>query len=193
MPFLPEKQIFTVGHSTRTLEELLALLQRHEIGCLFDVRTAPKSRRMPHFSKDSLAGTLPERRIAYIHEPRLGGWRRPVAGSPNTGWRTRGFQGYADHMASAEFEAALENVMEIAADRRSAIMCAEALWWRCHRMLISDALTTKGWQVLHIGAGEAPQEHRLTPFATVVDGRLNYPPAQGSLLERRGVSRGRAE
>jgi uncharacterized protein (DUF488 family) len=181
MSLLPENEIFTVGHSTRSLAEFLTLLREHCIGCLIDVRTAPKSRRMPHFAKASLAEALPGQQIAYIHEPALGGWRRPVSGSPNTGWRNKGFQGYADHMSTPEFEAALERVMEIATDRRTAIMCAEALWWRCHRMLISDVLTVKGWRVLHIGAGTSSVPHRLTSFAMVTDGRLSYPPAQQSL------------
>jgi uncharacterized protein (DUF488 family) len=193
MSFLPEKQIFTVGHSTRALEEFLTLLRQHAIGCLIDVRTAPRSRRMPHFAKASLAAALPERQIEYIHEPRLGGWRRPVPGSPNTGWRNKGFQGYADHMATPEFETALGQVMEIAAGRSSSIMCAEALWWQCHRMLISDALTVRGWRVLHIGAGDGPEVHKVTSFAVVAGVRLSYPAPQGSLLETGLVSRERAE
>jgi uncharacterized protein (DUF488 family) len=183
MPGLPDKQIFTIGHSRRSLDELVRLLQQPGIDCLIDVRAFPKSRRMPHFAKESLAEALPEQGIEYVHEPRLGGRRRPVAGSPNTGWWSMSFQGYADHMRTSEFESALSEVIERAAATRSAIMCAEAVWWRCHRMLISDALTVKGWHVLHIGVGDVPQDHRLTPFAVVTDERLSYPAPQGSLLE----------
>jgi uncharacterized protein (DUF488 family) len=187
MSVLPEKEIFTVGHSTRSLEEFLTLLHEYRIGCLIDVRTAPKSRRQPHFAKQSLAATLPAQRIAYVHEPALGGWRQPVPGSRNTGWRNKSFQGYADHMASNDFETALGRVIKTAVERCSAIMCAEALWWHCHRMLISDALTVRAWRVLHIGAGRGPDPHRLTSFALVEGGRLTYPAAQGSLpLEKSG-------
>jgi uncharacterized protein (DUF488 family) len=178
---LPEKEIFTVGHSTRTWEEFVGLLREHEIGCLIDVRIAPTSRRMPHFGKQWMESNLPGQGITYVHEPGLGGRRRPAAGSTNTGWHNRSFQAYADHMATAEFAQALDRVMGAAERRRTAIMCAEAVWWRCHRMLISDALTVRGWRVLHIGTAPSPQPHRLTPFAVVAGEDLSYPPAQGSL------------
>jgi uncharacterized protein (DUF488 family) len=178
---LPEKQIFTVGHSTRGFDELVMLLQKYEIGHLIDVRTSPKSRRMPHFARDSLAKALPGEGIAYLHLGELGGWRRPLPGSHNRGWRSKSFQGYADHMTTPEFGSALERVMRIAAEQRAALMCAEALWWRCHRMLISDALTVRGWDVMHVGAGPEPEKHRLTSFAIVEGERLTYPPAQGKL------------
>jgi uncharacterized protein (DUF488 family) len=182
MSVLPEKQIFTVGHSTRTLEEFLDLLRDHRIGCLIDVRTAPRSRRRPHFSKEYLEEALPPKGITYLHEPDLGGWRRPVRDSPNTGWKNKSFQGYADYMAMPRFESALGRVTEAGARGRVAIMCAEAVWWRCHRMLISDALTVRGWRVLHIGVGVAPQAHRLTTFAVASSERVTYPAPQGSLL-----------
>jgi uncharacterized protein (DUF488 family) len=178
---LPAEEIFTVGHSTRTWGEFVELLQEYEIACLVDVRIAPSSRRMPHFGKEWMERRLPTHRIAYIHETGLGGRRRPVGGSPNTGWRNRSFQAYADHMRTAEFTDALDRVMALGTDRRTAIMCAEAVWWRCHRMLISDALTVRGRRVQHIGAGAKPQPHRLTPFAVVTGEDLSYPPEQGSL------------
>jgi uncharacterized protein (DUF488 family) len=181
MSVLPAKDIFTVGHSTRTWGEFIGLLHEHEIACLVDVRIAPSSRRMPHFGKEWMQRELPEQGITYVHESGLGGRRRPVAGSPNTGWRNRSFQAYGDHMRTDEFTDALDRVMELAVGRRTAIMCAEAVWWRCHRMLISDALTVRGWRVLHIGAGAGPQPHRLTPFAVVAGEELSYPPEQGSL------------
>jgi uncharacterized protein (DUF488 family) len=178
---LPGKEIFTVGHSTRGFEEFVSLLQNYEIRHLVDVRTAPKSRRMPHFNTESLAEALPSAGVGYLHEPALGGWRRPARNSPNTGWRNKGFQGYADHMETSEFEAALARVARIAVDERAALMCAEALWWRCHRQLIADALVVRGWRVRHIGLGGAPEDHALTSFAVVEGGRLTYPPVQGAL------------
>jgi uncharacterized protein (DUF488 family) len=178
---LPVKEIFTVGHSTRGFEEFVELLQSYEIRRLIDVRTAPKSRRMPHFNTDSLAETLPAAGVGYFHEPELGGWRRPVPHSPNTGWRSKGFQGYADHMETLEFETALERVERFAAEQRAALMCAEALWWRCHRRLIADALVVRGWRVCHIGAAAEPEGHRLTPFAVVKGERITYPAQQTSL------------
>jgi uncharacterized protein (DUF488 family) len=181
MSLLPEKEIFTIGHSTRTLEEFVTLLCEHDIGCLIDARIAPGSRRMPHFAKQSLAEALHAERIAYVHMPRLGGRRRPARDSANAGWKNTAFRGYADHMATQEFAEALDRLTDIAEGRRSATMCAEALWWRCHRMLISDALTVKGWRVVHIGAGPRPQPHRLTPFAVVAGESLSYPAAQGAL------------
>jgi uncharacterized protein (DUF488 family) len=181
MSVLPAKEIFTVGHSTRTWEEFVGLLHEYEIACLVDVRIAPSSRRMPHFGKEWMERELPGQGVAYLHEAGLGGRRRPAAGSPNTGWRNRSFQAYADHMRTDEFTEALERTMALATGQRTAIMCAEAVWWRCHRMLISDALTVRGWRVQHIGAGAGPQAHRLTPFAVVKGEGLSYPPAQGSL------------
>jgi uncharacterized protein (DUF488 family) len=181
-------EIFTVGHSTRSLEELVALLRRYDIACLVDVRNTPKCRRMPHFAQEALERALPERGIAYVHLKQLGGWRRPVAGSPNGGWRSKAFQGYADHMATSEFEAALARVTETAMRTPVALMCAEAVWWRCHRMLISDVLSARGWRVRHVGAGVAAEQHRLTPFALVDGRRVTYPPVQGTLEQQARVT-----
>jgi uncharacterized protein (DUF488 family) len=138
---------------------------------------------MPHFSKEYLAEVLPRHHIDYLHEARLGGWRRSRPESRNTGWRNKSFQGYADYMETPDFQNALDVVIENATTRPSAIMCAEALWWHCHRMLISDALTVRGWPVLHIGADGRLQDHRPTPFAVIDGERLTYPAQQGSLLE----------
>jgi uncharacterized protein (DUF488 family) len=136
---------------------------------------------MPHFSTESLARSLPGEGIAYIHLRELGGRRRAASGSRNTGWRSEGFRGYADHMATSEFAGALAELEAIARERRSVVMCAEALWWRCHRRLISDALIVAGWRVLHIDSGGAAQEHELTSFAVVEGRRIAYPAAQGRL------------
>jgi uncharacterized protein (DUF488 family) len=172
--------ILTLGHSTHSLDELVALLRRHEIEALVDVRSVPRSRRMPHFAKESLEECLPRRGIEYTHAKELGGFRRPAPGSSNAGWQVEGFRGYADYMRTLEFEKALERLEALARRRRTAIMCAEGLWWRCHRRLISDALLVRGWEVRHIDPAGALADHRLPEFARVEDGRLSYPPAQGS-------------
>ena len=174
--------ICTVGHSTRSLDELIALLVGAGVRQLVDVRSVPRSRRHPHFAGDRLARSLPEHAIGYRHEPRLGGFRRPRADSPNHGWEHPAFRGYADHMASEQFNSALAELESIARERSTCVMCAEAQWWRCHRRLLADALVVRGWRVLHLGLGGEPAEHELTPFAVVVDGQaLRYPPAQGEL------------
>jgi uncharacterized protein (DUF488 family) len=177
----PAPEIYTVGHSTHQPEELVEVLRRHGIGCLIDVRRAPRSRRLPHFSKESLERWLPEQGIAYEHLSELGGWRRPRHDSPNGAWRVEAFQGYADYMATPEFEAGLDRAKAMAGKRLSALMCAEAVWWRCHRRLVSDALLVRGWRVRHIGGTGDAVDHVLTPFATVDRGTITYPPPQGSL------------
>jgi uncharacterized protein (DUF488 family) len=171
-------EILTVGHSTHSLEEFLDLLERHRVGCLADVRIMPGSRRVPHFAGERLALALPEAGIAYVHMKDLGGRRKPLASSPNTGWRVAGFRGYADYMQTDRFRTALEALMECGRTCRTAIMCAEALWWRCHRRLISDALVVDGWEVLHIGSDGSLAQHELTPFAVVESSTLAYPGPQ---------------
>jgi len=165
---------FSVGHSTRSLEELTALLHEHEVTLLADVRTIPGSRRMPHFSRAALASALPERGVDYVHLPELGGLRRPRPDSPNTAWRNPGFRGYADYMMEPGFRDALERLVEVGRDRRVAIMCAEAVPWRCHRSLIADALLVRGLEVCHILGPGSARLHVLTPFARVERGRLTY-------------------
>jgi uncharacterized protein (DUF488 family) len=174
--------LFTVGHSTRTLDELVDLLRERDVTVLADVRTVPGSRRMPHFARAALAAELPRRGIEYAHLPELGGLRRPRPDSPNAGWRNDSFRGYADHMAGAEFAAGVARLVDLGRDRRAAAMCAEALPWRCHRSLLADALVVRGVPVVHIlGPGRA-QAHELTPFASVESGRITYPgPVQGAL------------
>ncbi len=152
--------------------------------CLVDVRTAPRSRRTPQFNAEALAESLPPAGIGYLHLPELGGWRSPDAGrEENAGWRNRSFRGYADHMSSAEFAAGLDRLSAVARERPTAIMCAEAAWWRCHRRLVSDALVARGWRVCHVGADGRLAEHELTEFAVVgEDGGLRYPPEGGEQL-----------
>lgn len=189
VPFPKESQsgpedapaIFTIGHSTHELARFLDLLRTSRVECVVDVRRYPRSRRMPHFSKDALEESLSAEGLGYVHLVGLGGRRRALTSSPNTGWTTSGFRGYADHMASAEFEDELARVEAIARRSASALMCAEALWWRCHRRLVADALVARGWRVTHIGADGRLEHHSLTPFAAVMNGRVMYPADQLSL------------
>ena len=174
-------EILTVGHSTRAPGELEDLLGRHGVEVVLDVRAHPRSRRVPHFGREPLERSLAAARIGYLHLPELGGRRRPAPASPNAAWRNEAFRGYADHMASPEFARGLSRAEAAAGERRACLMCAEALWWRCHRRLVADALSVRGWRVLHVaGAGE-PEPHLLPAFAVVEGGRITYPPAQGSL------------
>ena len=148
---------------------------------LVDVRTAPGSRRNPQFGRDALSRSLGDHGIDYVHDPALGGFRKPAPDSPNGGWQQTAFRGYADYMATPDFADALERLQAIARARTTCIMCAEAQWWRCHRRLISDALVVRGWRVVHLGLGGKPTEHELTPFAVVGEGlTLTYPPPQGN-------------
>jgi len=176
--------IYTVGHSTRSLAELLELLSGAGVSELVDVRSVPRSRRHPHFSGDALARDLPARGIEYTHEPTLGGFRSPTTDSPNGGWQHQSFRGYADHMESEEFQAALQRLAHRGRAHTSALMCAESNWRRCHRRLIADALLVRGWRVRHLGLERKQVPHELTPFAVLgPDERLTYPPLQVSLLE----------
>lgn len=167
--------ILTIGHSTRSAEEFLALLQAHGVTGIADVRTVPRSRRHPHFSRESLSAFLQQHGIAYTHLPALGGLRKPARHSTNIGWRVEGFRGYADHMQSGEFRAGLDELLAFAHQALVAVMCAEAKWWQCHRQLIADALVARGVEVRHIlSAGDAPAHH-LTPFARQDGEELTYP------------------
>ena len=169
-------ELWTIGHSTHALDDFVALLRRHGIALLVDVRTVPRSRRHPWFATDALVATLPERGIAYEHAAGLGGWRRTSERSPNGAWRNASFRGYADYALTGEFAAALDELAARAADQRTAIMCSEALWWRCHRRLIADRVVAGGGAVWHIGADGRVGAHELAAFARVdADGRVRYP------------------
>jgi uncharacterized protein (DUF488 family) len=173
---------FTVGHSTHSLDEFVALLHRHGVERVADVRIAPYSRRHPQFIRESLAGELGERGIDYRHLAALGGRRRPRPDSPNGGWEDEAFRGYADYALTGEFAAGLAELCTLARERPTAVMCAEALWWRCHRRLIADRLTALGWSVCDIAPDGRLTEHELPSFAVVEgDGSVRYPPAQGAL------------
>lgn len=159
----------------------MELLRAHEIGLLVDVRAYPRSRRVPQFNSEALEQSLPSFGIDYLHMRELGGRRRPRPDSVNDAWENEQFRGYADHMETAEFGEAFSRLESLARERPTAVMCAEAMWFRCHRRLISDALLVRGWRVLHIGSDGRLTEHELTPFAVVSDGRLSYPLPQTSL------------
>ena len=174
--------IYTIGHSTRPIEEFIAILKTHGITCLADVRTIPKSRHNSQFNSNVLAASLKEAGIRYVHCPGLGGLRKPRKDSHNPGWKNAGFRGFADYMETKEFEAGLEELVQLASKRRTAFMCAEALWWRCHRSLISDALMVRGIDVVHLMNQHTSKPHRLTPFARMVNGRLSYPAQEPSLF-----------
>ena len=168
-------RIFTIGHSTRTTEQLIEALRSQGVRLLVDVRSFPRSRHVPHFNREALEAALPAAGIDYLHLPELGGRRRARKDSPNLAWRNEGFRGFADYMLTPEFEAGLARLLELAEEQPSAIMCAEAVYKRCHRMLIADALTTRGQEVLHIADARRAEPHQVTPFARVEDGRLLYP------------------
>ena len=173
--------IFTIGHSTHPIEHFIEVLQANGIMQLIDIRTIPKSRRNPQFNSDALAKSLRGAHIRYIHMKDLGGLRHPKRDSVNTGWRNDSFRGYADYMQTEKFAAALARAIDLAKERPTALMCAEAVPWRCHRSLVSDALIVRGIRVLEIISSAAPKEHTLTPFARVRGARITYPADQGSL------------
>ncbi|HEX5835624.1 MAG TPA: DUF488 domain-containing protein [Pyrinomonadaceae bacterium] len=167
-------KIWTVGHSTRSAEEFVQILLAHKVEVLVDVRTFPGSRRYPQFNRDSLAERLALDNIHYRHEPRLGGRRKPRPDSHNSAWRNAQFRGYADHMETEQFRNGVRELLELAAEKRVAVMCAEAVWWRCHRSLISDYLKAAGHDVVHIIDEKKTEEHPYTSAASVVDGELSY-------------------
>ncbi len=168
--------IYTVGHSTRTLEAFVEVLASVEITRLVDIRSVPRSRRHPHFNEEALAAALPRYGINYLREARLGGFRRTAGtNSTNDGWDNASFRAYADYMQTEPFRAAIDDLLRTATRDRLALMCAEAVPWRCHRRLVADALTVRGIEVHDlIGAGRV-QPHRLTPFARVDGPTLTYP------------------
>jgi len=187
-------RIWTIGHSTRTLDEFISLLKANEINLLADVRAWPSSKRYPHFNKDALAELLNAQRIRYEHFPELGGKRKSKPDSRNTAWRNASFRGYADYMETEQFQKGIERLLDIAGQgaatraaaeakhegreavtpRAIAIMCAEAVWWRCHRSLIADYLKARGVEVLHILGANKVDPHPYTPAARIVNGELTY-------------------
>jgi uncharacterized protein (DUF488 family) len=170
-----DAQLYTVGHSTRSLDELVGLVQPFGVTTLADIRTVPRSRHNPQFNTDALAAALPARGIGYVHLPALGGLRHARKDSINAGWRNASFRGYADYMQTDEFAAALDDLLARASKETVALMCAEAGPWRCHRSLVADALLARGVSVAHITSPARAAPHKLTPFARVSDGRVTYP------------------
>jgi uncharacterized protein (DUF488 family) len=171
--------VWTVGHSNRPPDEFLDLLAHYRLKAVADVRRFPGSRRQPRYAQLALRTTLAERGIAYRWLPALGGRRRPLPDSPNIAWRNASFRGYADHMASAEFSSGLEELLEFSEQQRTTLMCAEAVWWRCHRALIADVLCVRGIEVVHILNAKHTIVHPYTSPARIVQGHLSYVPTEG--------------
>jgi uncharacterized protein (DUF488 family) len=168
--------VFTLGHSTRPIDEFIGLLKSYGIELLIDIRTVPGSRRNPQFGQKSLEQSLSDAGIGYLHMKSLGGLRRTTEHSINLGWRNASFRGFADYMQTAEFSAAVDELVELAARRRVAIMCAEAVPWRCHRSLVGDALLVRGVEVVDVLSETSSKPHTLTPFAKVEGTQISYPP-----------------
>ncbi|MBV9303597.1 MAG: DUF488 domain-containing protein [Acidobacteriaceae bacterium] len=171
-------KIYTIGHSTRAADEFLAILNAFGIELVADIRTVPRSRHNPQYEEKSLRSFLAEHRIEYIHLPALGGLRHPKKDSPNSGWRNASFRGYADYMQTPEFDTAIEDLMARAAEKRTVLMCAEAVPWRCHRSLVGDALLVRGVDVEDIMSEKSSRSHQLTPWARVERYQVTYPNAE---------------
>lgn len=178
----PEQAIFTVGHSTLPLEDFIALLQAYGVERLADIRTVPRSRRNPQFNRETIGESLGTYDIAYVALPALGGLRHARKDSPNAGWRNISFRGYADYMQTPEFGHGLHELISLSQRKRTVIMCAEAVPWRCHRSLVADALSVRGIPVIEILSSTNYRFHKLTPFAHVIGTSITYPSAQGRLL-----------
>jgi len=168
------KIVWTIGHSTRTLEKLVEMLRSFEIELVADIRSYPGSRRYPQFNKESLEVSLPENNIQYVHIKKLGGRRKVNPESKNTVWRHEAFRGYADYMETEKFKEGIRELEKISLQQRTAFMCSEAVWWRCHRSMVSDYLKAHGWKVMHIMDVGKEEEHPYTAPAKIVNGELTY-------------------
>lgn len=168
------RSIWTIGHSTHSLEEFIEMLKSFQIEVVADVRSFPGSRRLPHFNKEALEISLPQAGFRYIHIKNLGGRRKVLPESKNTSWRHPAFRGYADYMETKAFREGIKELKQIALAHRTAYFCSEAVWWRCHRSMISDYLKAEGWIVMHIMAVDKAREHPYTQPARVLEGRLTY-------------------
>ncbi|MEO6905959.1 MAG: DUF488 domain-containing protein [Ginsengibacter sp.] len=171
-----EKIVWTIGHSTRTLEEFIEMLNSFKIEIVVDIRSFPGSRKFPQFNKESLQVTLPENDIEYIHLKKLGGRRKVNPDSKNTSWRHLAFRAYADYMETDDFKEGIKELEQIILKKRTAYMCSEAVWWRCHRSMVSDYLKVHGWKVMHIMAVGKEQQHPFTAPVRIVNGELTYEP-----------------
>lgn len=174
------KRLYTIGHSTHSIEEFIEILSNFGIEQLVDIRTVPRSRHVPQFEKDSLEKSLPESGIEYIHLKKLGGLRPKAKDSMNGAWKNASFRNYADYMQTEEFESGLEELIDLADTRKVAIMCAEAVPWRCHRSLVGDAMTVHGFEVVDIMSLKSAKPHSLTKFAVVDGKKVTYPATGGS-------------
>lgn len=181
---MPKPLIFTIGHSTRTIEAFIELLRAHGVKRLIDIRTIPRSRHNPQFNRDELPASLAHADIGYTHIEALGGLRHSRPDSINMGWRNTSFRGFADYMQTPEFAEGLERLLQAAKLQPTAIMCAEAVPWRCHRSLVADSLKVRGYPVEHIMSVTKTQPHELTSFAKVRGKRITYPAEQLSLTPR---------
>jgi uncharacterized protein (DUF488 family) len=168
--------IWTIGHSTHTIETFTLILKSVQIECIVDIRSYPGSRKFPHFNREALEVILPENNINYIHLKDLGGRRKIMPGSINTNWHNPAFRGYADYMETVSFQEAIRELELLASGKRTAYMCSEVLWWRCHRALVSDWLKLHGWTVLHITGLGKTREHSYTSAARIINGELLYSP-----------------
>lgn len=171
---LPSRSIYTIGHSTHSVEDFIDLLKAFSIETVIDIRTIPRSGHCPQFNKEKLKQSLKNSKIGYRHLKELGGLRHALKNSPNTGWRNASFRGYADYMQTPGFKKGLEKLEKIARRNRCALMCAEAVYWRCHRNLVADALILKKWKVFHIMSKKTAKPHRRTSFLRVRKGKLVY-------------------
>jgi len=171
---MEQVELWTIGHSTRSAEEFAALLIENRIEVLVDVRRFPGSRRYPHFNGENLRAFLSQHAITYDHFPELGGRRTPLKDSPNTAWRNAAFRGYADYMMTEDFTSAVARLLEMAAEKRTAVMCAESLWWQCHRALVADYAKARGVKVSHILGRGKVEEHPYTSAAQIIDEQLSY-------------------
>ncbi|MGE0670378.1 MAG: DUF488 family protein [Parachlamydiales bacterium] len=169
-----EKTIYTIGHSNRPIEDFMKLLKAHQIETVIDIRSIPRSRHNPQFNQDKLKRSLKKEKIHYIHLEKLGGLRHPKKNSLNTGWENASFRGFADYMQTADFREGIKELIENAKVSRCALMCAEAVPWRCHRSLVADALTVKKWKVRHIQSRVTAKQHELTAFLKIKGRRLIY-------------------
>jgi uncharacterized protein (DUF488 family) len=176
------KTVWTIGHSTHTLEEFTGILGLLHIERIADIRSLPGSRKFPHFNKEAMEISVPQHNIEYIHLKELGGRRKVMPGSANTNWHNPAFRGYADYMETTSFNEAIRQLELLASEKRTAYMCSEALWWRCHRIMVSDWMKLHGWTVLHITATGNTQEHSYSSPSRIVNGDLVYSPDSLSIL-----------
>lgn len=185
---LDASPILTIGHSTHPIEEFVELLRQHGVERLVDIRTIPRSRRNPQFNGEALAKSLKREGIDYAHIKELGGLRHAHKDSINTGWRNASFRGYADYMQTEEFDQAVGGLLQLCGEKRCAVMCAEAVPWRCHRSLLADALAAHGIAVEHILSGSRRDVHSVTPFARIENGKVTYPEAQTKARPKRSAA-----